>query len=120
MSKELDRLKVILAKIDAIFEIVKTVSITTALDDNILRRPAILMHLVAIAEQFHKLHKFNSKFLISFDNDDLRGSLDIRNFIAHDYEGVNLAIIEMVIRDRLPIIATTIKKIIRDCVNDGL
>jgi uncharacterized protein with HEPN domain len=110
-EKEIARIKVILEKIDDIFEIVEPVSITKALDDRTLRRPAILMHLVAIAEQFHKLKKANSKLLVHFDSDDLKGSLDIRNFIAHDYEGVNLAIIEMVIRDRLPEIRRVIKEI---------
>jgi uncharacterized protein with HEPN domain len=113
-TKELNRLKTILSKIEDIEKIVNLSSITKALDDSLLSRPAILMHLVAIAEQFHKLQKNNSIFLINFEKDDLKGSLDIRNFIAHDYEGVNLAIIEMIIKERLP----EIKKVIFDIINN--
>ena len=34
-----------------------------------------------------------------------------RNFIAHDYEGINDAIIEYIIRERLPILINIIKQI---------
>ncbi len=40
--------------------------------------------------------------LSQFDKNDLKGSYDIRNYIAHDYEGVNLGVIEHIIRDKLP------------------
>jgi len=36
--------------------------------------------------------------------EDLKGAIDTTNFIAHDYEGVNLPIIEFIIRERLPIL----------------
>lgn len=48
-----------------------------------------------------------------FDRDDLKGSYDIRNFIAHDYEGINLPIIEMVIREKLPHIKKCAESIIK-------
>ncbi len=61
------------------------------------------MHLISIAEQFDKLSKDGEFEILSrFDKRDLKGSYDIRIFIAHDYEGVNLSIIELVIRERLP------------------
>jgi uncharacterized protein with HEPN domain len=77
--------------------------IVTALSDTKLKRPAILMHLIAMAEQFEKLKNDAAFTVLShFDREDLKGSYDIRNFIAHDYEGINLPIIEMVIREKLP------------------
>ena len=60
------------------------------------------MHLVAIAEQFDKLKKEESSLLEHFSLDDLKGIYDTRTFIAHDYEGVNLSIIETAIRYGLP------------------
>ncbi len=80
MSKEsISKIYLILEKIEYIEQIVKNSgSITQALEDSITTRPAILMHLTAIAEQFNKLKK------------------------AHDYEGVNLAIVEWIIRNGLP------------------
>lgn len=101
---DLQRVQTIIEKIDLILEIVSESSgIVAALSDTKLKRPAILMHLVAMAEQFEKL-KNDAAFsiLTHFDREDLKGSYDIRNFIAHDYEGINLPIIEMVIREKLP------------------
>ena len=49
-------LKLIFEKITMIEEIVQEKgSITQALDDEKLSKPAILMHLIAIAEQFQRL-----------------------------------------------------------------
>ena len=38
------------------------------------------------------------------EDEDVKGSTNTQNFIAHDYEGVNLPIIEFIIRDRLPVL----------------
>ena len=40
--------------------------------------------------------------LAAFDGQDVKGMYDVRTFIAHDYEGANLAIIEWIIRNGLP------------------
>lgn len=105
---DIDRLQTIIEKIDLILEIVnESGGIVAALSDTKLKRPAILMHLVAMAEQFEKLKNDAAFTILShFDREDLKGSYDIRNFIAHDYEGINLPIIEMVIREKLPHIRT--------------
>jgi len=101
MSKEsISKIYLILEKIEYIEEIIEnTGSITKALEDEVTIRPAILMHLTAIAEQFNKLKQSHSdKILSHFNQDDLKGLYDVRTYIAHDYEGVNLAIIEWIIR----------------------
>lgn len=102
--RDTQRVQTIIEKIDLILEIVNgSGGIVASLSDTKLKRPAILMHLVAMAEQFEKLKNDASfSILIHFDREDLKGSYDIRNFIAHDYEGINLPIIEMVIREKLP------------------
>lgn len=105
MSKEsISKIYLILEKIEYIEEIVTNAgSITNALHDLTTYRPAILMHLTSIAEQFDKIKKSsNNTFLEYFEADDLKGIYDVRNYIAHDYEGVNLAIIEWIIRHILP------------------
>jgi len=52
---------------------------------------------------FNKLSEAAEYDILSqFDKNDLKGSYDIRNYIAHDYEGINLSIIEHIIRDKLP------------------
>ena len=105
MSKEpLSKIYLIVEKIEYIEQIVNNAgNITNALNDSITMRPAILMHLTSIAEQFNKLKQSNETELLNhFDKDDLKGMYDTRTYIAHDYEGVNLAIVEWIIRHGLP------------------
>ncbi|CAA6799168.1 MAG: Unknown protein [uncultured Sulfurovum sp.] len=105
MSKEpISKIYLILEKIEYVEEIVSNVgSIRKALEDSVTTRPAILMHLTAIAEQFNKLKQANEIEILShFDKDDLKGMYDTRTYIAHDYDGVNLAIIDWIVRHGLP------------------
>ncbi|MEA1983636.1 MAG: HepT-like ribonuclease domain-containing protein [Campylobacterota bacterium] len=105
MSKEsISKVYLILEKIDYIDQIVdNNGSITRALEESITQRPAILMHLTAIAEQFNKLKQEHADDILSeFDDGDVKGMYDVRTYIAHDYEGVNLAIVEWIIRNGLP------------------
>lgn len=110
------KIKVIIEKIELINEIVCDFgAISTALKDKKMGRPSIVMHLLAMAEQFNRLKNDGAyEVLGRFDKEDLKGSYDIRNFIAHDYEGVNLAIIEMVIRTKLPKIKSVCDEILRE------
>ncbi len=104
-------LRLILDKIDNIETIVtQNGSIIKALEDETLSKPAILMHLISIAEQFQRLQDaLEYDVLSKFKKEDIRGSFAVRNFIAHDYEGINLALIESVIRDYLPKIKSAIE-----------
>ena len=116
MSKEnISKIYLILEKIEYIEEIVNNAgSITNALHDLPTYRPAILMHLTSIAEQFDKIKKSpNNTLLEYFEADDVKGIYDVRNYIAHDYEGVNLAIIEWIIRHILPKFKEQCLKIIK-------
>ena len=111
------RIDIILKKIENIEDILsKCNSISEALKDELLYRPAIMMHLIGIAEQFKKLQDdVDIETLSKFDKSDIRGALALRNFIAHDYEGVNLAIVENVLREYLPKIKKSILEIKNGC-----
>ncbi len=105
MSKEaISKVYLVVEKIEYIEQIVtNSGNITTALNDEVTVRPAILMHLTSIAEQFNKLkHANETEILNAFEKEDLKGMYDVRTYIAHDYEGVNLAIVEWIIRHGLP------------------
>ncbi|NQY95505.1 MAG: DUF86 domain-containing protein [Campylobacteraceae bacterium] len=105
---ELLRLKSIKSKIDDIYTIIdRHGSIVSCLND-IEGQPAILMLLVAVSEQFSKLHNKNSELLANFQKDDIKGLISVRNFIAHDYDGINLTIIEDDLRYNMPKILETI------------
>jgi uncharacterized protein with HEPN domain len=115
MSETITRIKLISKKIDMINHIIQNCNnkISVALEDETIHRPAILMHLVSIAEQINKL-KNDSAFQIleKFSKDDLKGIYDVRNFIAHDYDGVDLSIIEDAIRYGIPSMKTSVDKIL--------
>lgn len=109
-TKTNERLILINDKIKKIFEICEN-GIAAALNDETLKRPAILMHLVACNEQLQKIQDSGDiKALSIFTPENIRGLRGVRNATAHDYEGVNLSIIEDVIRDYLPNIKTNIDK----------
>lgn len=114
MSKETSLIEKIIEKIDFIEHIIKQYgSVEKALEDAILSRAAILMHIEAIAEQFEKLSE-NSFFevLSKFDKDDIKGIRRVRNYIAHQYDEVDDDIIIDIIKDRLPIIKTICQDIL--------
>jgi len=113
-EKALDRVRAIEKKIGFIQAIVnENSSIIEALEDEQNSRASILMHLTSIAEQFDKLlHNGELELLAYFDKQDIKGSYELRNFIAHDYEGVDLYIVEDVIHERLEIILKNAKEIL--------
>lgn len=115
MSKVNQRLLTILKKINFIDEICQANNgIVNALEDEINSRASVMMHLTSIAEQFDKLSKEGEfEILSQFDKQDLKGSYDIRTYIVHDYEGINLAVIEVVIREKLPNIKMKIQDILQ-------
>ncbi|HHD84290.1 MAG TPA: DUF86 domain-containing protein [Campylobacteraceae bacterium] len=113
--KAINRVKAIGKKIRFIENIIEEKSsVVNALEDEQNARAAILMHLTAIAEQFDKLlHGGELEILSHFEKEDIKGSYELRNFIAHDYEGIDLHIVEDVIRNRLPIIAKGVEEALK-------
>ncbi|WP_300362603.1 HepT-like ribonuclease domain-containing protein [Hydrogenimonas sp.] len=111
-EKVFQRLETILKKISFIENIVREYgSVHHALADEQMGRASILMHLTSISEQFDKLlHSGEFDALSFFEKEDIKGSNDLRNFIAHDYEGVDLYIVEAVLNERLPIIKKSAEK----------
>ena len=105
MSKKSDRsrLEFILEMIEDIDYIVEQSSITKALDSRI-SKPAILMCLMQIGETLNKIESTELKAQLP-----IKGAYDVRNFIAHDYEGVDLALIEHIVRELIPSLRTIIK-----------
>ena len=115
-DRGMERVETIGKKIRYIQNIVERYGgIENALADEESGRAAILMHLTSIAQQFDKLMKNGELRILSrFDREDIKGSYDLRTFIAHDYEGVDLYIVEDVIRERLPVIAERAEQILSE------
>jgi len=103
------KLEFIVEKIDDIlFFRSKFDSIEELLNDK-MGYDATLMALLQIGETINKLKDapFSDKLPV-------KGAYNVRNFIAHDYEGVNKVIIEDIIRKFLPELKDKILEILND------
>ena len=60
------------------------------------------------------MHNGELEILSNFEKQDIKWSYDLRNYIAHDYEGVDLYIVENIIETRLPIILNSVNKILKE------
>ncbi|WP_428025861.1 HepT-like ribonuclease domain-containing protein [Arcobacter sp.] len=108
-----------LAKIDFILEMIENVEliinrhkgIVETLED-IEGQMAILMAISQIGET---LKKFDDTLIEKYDlKEDKEGAYYTRNYIVHDYEGVDLGFIENILREYLPKLKTKILKIKSD------
>jgi len=100
MYKNRIKAEFILEMINRIEYIVKKHGSVTKTLNDIEGEMAVLMAVAQIGET---LKKIDDEILKKFDLlQDKEGAYYTRNYIVHDYEGVNLAYIERIIRDYLP------------------
>ena len=95
------------AKIDFILEMIENIEkivqrhngVVNALED-FEGKMAILMAVAQIGENMHKL---DDDFLKEYDLlDDKDGAYYTRNYIVHNYDGVDLYLIEDLVKDYFP------------------
>ena len=108
-KSDLERLTFVLEKINDIENYKEKYTKVSLLLSDKMGVDASLMCLLQIGETLNKLH--NEYDLL--DKSDIKGSYDVRNFIAHDYMGIDLGFIEAIIRERIPILKTIIESIIK-------
>jgi len=108
-----EKIEFVLQRIDFIFRTVEKAGyVTKALEDEVTFRAAILMHLSQIGEEMSKI---GSEVLSKLDLlSDAKGAYDVRNFIVHSYEGVNLALVERIIKEKLPILKNKFYKYLKE------
>ncbi len=97
MSSSFEKLDFIIEKIDDIESFKARYKSIEDLLNDVMGYDATLMSLLQIGETLNRLRDepFAEKLPI-------KGTYDVRNFIAHDYEGVNKMIIEDIVRKELP------------------
>ena len=108
MSKVSDRsrLEFIVEMIEDIeFIIQENKTLTKALNSRIGKH-ALLMCLMQIGETLHKIKDEEIRKKLP-----IKGSYDVRNFIAHDYEGVDLGLIDNILRYLIPELKMTIESL---------
>lgn len=102
------------SRLEFIFEMIEDIeliveenySLTKALDSRIGKH-ALLMCLLQIGETLHKIKDEELREKLP-----VKGAYDVRNFIAHDYEGVDLGLIDNILRYLIPELKMTIKNLI--------
>jgi len=108
MSSDRTKIEFILEMIGDIEAYLMRFENITALLDDRMGFNATLMNLMQIGETLRKLKGTYAEF----DDDDIKGAYDVRNFIAHDYEGVRKSIIESILREHLPKLKNSLTKVL--------
>jgi uncharacterized protein with HEPN domain len=106
MSSSFEKLDFIIEKIEDIESFKARYKSIEDLLNDVMGYDATLMSLLQIGETLNKLREETFA-----DKLPIKGTYDVRNFIAHDYEGVNKMIIEDIIRTQLPKLKQTILNI---------
>lgn len=109
MSKvsDISRLEFILEMIEDIeYTIKENGSLQNAINNRIGKH-ALLMCLMQIGESLNKIKDTTLKEKLP-----IKGAYDVRNFIAHDYEGVDAGLIENILRYLIPELKVTIEEIL--------
>lgn len=108
------------ARLEFILEMIEDIEFFLQDDNSIVlalqnrkSKPAILMSLMQIGETLHKIESNELQKLLP-----IKGAYDVRNFIAHDYEGVDLGLIENILRSLIPKLKNDIIKIINKANNE--
>ena len=102
MSEDIARIKFVKRMIDSIEVIVsRHGGLSAALADEEEGQKALLMCLQQIGESLNKIK--DPVIRGAFAPGDIKGAYDVRIFIAHDYMGVNLAIIERILQEKIPV-----------------
>ncbi|NWF67296.1 MAG: DUF86 domain-containing protein [Campylobacterales bacterium] len=116
MYNDIKKLRFVLEKIDDVFSFKDEFGSVEKLLNSKLGYDATLMCIVQIGETLKK--KFSSNFYEKYENLlPINQSYWTRNYIAHDYEGINKLIIEGIVREHLPKLKTTIETILSELEN---
>ena len=96
------KLKNIYDRVNYILEICENYGgVEKALEDSKIAQPAIMIHILVCKENLRKLQN-EINVLDFFSNDELRWLNIARNMVLLNYDNLNLAMIEKIIRESLP------------------
>ena len=75
--------------------------------------------LMALMQIVESMRKIDSDVLKKFDLDsDSRGAYNVRNFIAYDYDGIDLGLIETILRAKVPELKDKMQKLADEFLDD--
>ena len=103
-----EKVDFILEMIENIEKIIKRHNGVVAALQDFEGQMAIFMGLAQIGET---LNKFDEEFIKNYNlTEEKLGAYYTRNYIVHDYEGVDLIIVEDILRKHLPILKKKLLK----------
>jgi len=108
---DISRLRFILEKIDDLLHYRDEYKTIEALLNSKMGFDATNMCIMQIGETLNKLSTSTQE---KYSELPIKESYLTRNYIAHDYEGVNKQIIEMIIREQFPLLKTQIENILQE------
>lgn len=73
---------------------------------------AILLNIIQIGEKLNKIKSEELKSILP-----IKEAYSIRNRITHDYDGINLIIVEQIVAEELPLLKNTIINILKKYTN---
>jgi len=102
------------SRLDFILEMIEDIEYTIKENGSLINainnrigKHALLMCLMQIGESLNKIQDETLKEKLP-----IKGAYDVRNFIAHDYEGVDAGLIENILRYLIPELKMTILEIL--------
>lgn len=111
----IDNLQMILESINIIeerFAKVKVPDQFVSNNDGVLLLDAIAMRLQIIGELTKKIHKIKSSLLDDYTEVEWNKIIKLREIISHHYEMVDHEIIFDICKNHIPLLKTTIKKML--------
>ncbi len=113
MSKDIEKLKFVLQQIDDIDSFVAQFGSVVKTLESKMGWNAANMSIMQIGETLK--NKLSDEIKLKYvDYLPIKESYWTRNFIAHDYENVDMSIIEAIIREHLPKLKTDIEMILSE------
>lgn len=107
ISDSIDIINARFSKIHKPSELVDTPDGVTILD-------SVTMRLQSIGESVKNITKRKKDFLLPYSEIDWQEIIKFRDFISHHYDEVDHEIVFNICRNKLPVLKTTIEKIIKD------
>ena len=107
--------KSLLAKIDFILEMCQNINEIVKRHKGVVKAINDFEGIMGIAQIGETLKKIDDEILEKYDlQKDKEGAYYTRNYIVHDYEGVDLAYVETIVRDYIPQLEEKVSSIKED------
>ncbi|KXK55923.1 MAG: hypothetical protein UZ05_CHB002000382 [Chlorobi bacterium OLB5] len=96
------------------FKVVKNPDDFMLTPDGVMRLDSIAIRLQSIGESIKKIYKYRPELLKNYNEINWQEIIKFRDFISHNYEIINPEVVFNTCKNELPVLKTTIEKIIKE------